>query len=259
MYRLRNAIVILVGVFVLLTVWQVTIEIISQYRINRNLTSLEAFIPTPTTIAKTIIREYDLIASHGLYTMGRAATGYIIGSISALLICAVFTLIPTTRKIFYPLMFGMNSFPIVSLAPVIILIFGQGSFVSIVSISAIITYFPILITADKALQNVNPDTLDLMKALKSTDWQTFKFVRVPQSLPAIFPAFKLAIPGSIIGATMGEWLGSRHGLGHLMTISMYQLKPGLLYATLICIVMACLIGLLMVDLIEYNLLKWRRN
>jgi len=68
---------------------------------------------------------------------------------------------------------------------------------------------------------------------------------------------KLAIPGSIIGATMGEWLGARNGIGQIITISLYQLKPGLLYASLFLIIVASLLGIIIVEILERYFVKWK--
>ena len=69
------------------------------------------------------------------------------------------------------------------------------------------------------------------------------------SLQALSPLVATAI----IGATIGEWLGARNGIGQLITIALYQLKPGLLYASLISITIASTLSILILSLIEISL------
>jgi ABC-type nitrate/sulfonate/bicarbonate transport system permease component len=66
----------------------------------------------------------------------------------------------------------------------------------------------------------------------------------------------LAVPASIIGATMGEWLGTRNGIGHLITVSLYQLNPGVLYASLAAIMFSSIISIFALSVIGKIVTPW---
>lgn len=231
----KNILISLLIVIAFLSTWQVIESYISQSRIATGQTAIEAFVPTPITIAKTLIEEGDRIIYETGYTLKRSIVGFLLGCILGITM-AVFTyLFPRTRQYTMPLALGINSFPIVGFAPLIILAFGQGSDTSIIFISTLIAYFPIFISLDSAFSMVDKNIIDLMRAFGATRTQIIAKAIAPLSVPYLFDTLKLALPASIIGATMGEWLGTRNGIGHLITVSLYQLKPGLLYASLITI------------------------
>lgn len=257
MSKFKQIALSLVLVFFVILCWQIAENVINTNRLASNKTGLEAFIPSPITILHTYNKSGGLIITQLMYTFSKAMIGFGVGVVFAIFMAFVFLLFPFLRKITLPILFGLNSFPIVGLAPAIILAFGQGSSFSIIFISALICYFPTLITLDTAFNNIDKDILDLMRVMNASRWQIVRYVRLPQSLPYLFLAMKLAIPGSIIGATMGEWLGARNGIGQIITISLYQLKPGLLYASLFLIIVASLLGIIIVEILERYFVKWK--
>lgn len=257
MSKLKQITLSLILVFSIILFWQIAENVVNANRLANNETGLEAFIPSPITIVHTFAENGNLIVTQSLYTFSKAIMGFGIGVLFAILMAFLFLLVPLLRKITLPILFGINSFPIVGLAPAIVLAFGQGSPFSIIFISALICYFPTLITLDIAFNNVDKDILDLMHVMNASRWQIVRYVRLPQALPYLFLAMRLAIPGSIIGATMGEWLGARNGLGQLITVSLYQLKPGLLYASLFLIVAVSILGILIIEFLERYFVKWK--
>lgn len=257
MPKFKQIIFSIILVLLVIFSWQIAENIINANRLANNETGLEAFIPSPSTIIHTFIQSGNLIVNQSAYTFSKAMIGFSVGVLFAIFMAFIFLLIPLLRNITLPILFGVNSFPIVGLAPAVVLAFGQGSYFSIIFISALICYFPTLITLDTALNNVDKDVLDLMHVMNASRWQVMRYVRLPQALPYLFLAMRLAIPGSIIGATMGEWLGARNGLGQLITIALYQLKPGLLYASLFLIVVVSILGILIIEFLERYFVEWK--
>lgn len=245
-------IIILVG-------WQIIEDKVSQERIEAGKTGLEAFIPTPLKIINTFGNQGDDIIRELGYTLKKAFLGFVIGVVFAVVVACIFSFIPFIRNLAFPLAFAVNSFPIIGFAPAIVLIFGQGSWSSIIFISALICYFPTLISMDTAFRETDTELLDLMKVFNANKWQTLRKVKIPLAMPYLFLSMKLAIPASIIGATIGEWLGSRNGVGQLITIALYQLKPGLLYASLIAITIASCMTIVLLSLVQYILFPWKRR
>ncbi len=245
--------------FVLLIVWQIVEDQINVQRLEKDQTALEAFIPTPLTILKSFGNDWQNIVRELSHTLRKAGLGFAIGVVFAVLIASIFIFIPFIRNLIFPLAFAINSFPIIGFAPAIVLIFGQGSFISIVFISALICYFPTLISMDTAFRETDKNLLELMEVLNANKWQTLFKVRLPLAMPYLFLSMKLAIPAAIIGATIGEWLGARNGIGQLITIALYQLKPGLLYASLISITIVSSLSIIILLIIQNLLFPWKRG
>lgn len=257
MSKLKSIIHVLIFTIFILLAWQVVQNSINKNRLQENRTGIEAFIPSPLTIVETFKEEWMIIFFNAGFTIFRASIGFIVGITFAVAVSIIFLLWPGLRRMGFPIMFAVNSFPIVGLAPAIILAFGQGSLISMVFISALICYFPTLVTLDTAFKNINKEILDLMKVFNASSLQIIRMVKIPLAIPYFFASLKLAVPGSIIGVTMGEWLGTRKGLGQLITIALYQLRPGMLYASLFTLVGICLIFITLINLLEYKFIKWK--
>ncbi|MEK7641619.1 MAG: ABC transporter permease subunit [Patescibacteria group bacterium] len=241
-----------------LFLWQLIENAVDYHRIENDDTSIELFIASPHTIIKTFVVDGGVILSNLGYTLARAGGGLLLGILLAFVVSIVFLFFPTVRNIGFPFSFAMNSFPIVGFAPLIILAFGQGSWFSIVFVSMIISYFPILVGLDSSFRNVSKDILEVMRVFNATQKQMLFKIFLPSAIPGFLTALRLAIPASIIGATIGEWLGVRTGIGQLITVAMYQLRPGLLYASLISVTVAGVICVGILVFVEKKLLVWKQ-
>jgi NitT/TauT family transport system permease protein len=253
----KNKIYLFLIILAFIAFWQLGEGYLSSQMVDSGRASLEAFIPTPNTIAKTFLNDGYLIMSELITTCLRASAGFVIGLIFALLIVLLIYYFPFFRSVAMPISFAVNSFPIIGFSPIIILLFGQGSTWAIIFVSALISYFPTLISLEEASRDIKSQSvMELMKVLNASRSQILRKVIFPNSVPYFFISMKLAIPASIMGAVIGEWLGANNGVGRLMILSFYQLKPGLLYASLLSVVAAScfIIGLL--SLLEKKYCFW---
>ena len=249
---------IIILIFIIFLLWQVSENIIDHYRLINNETSIEVFVASPLSIIKTFGQSGYIIISQLSYTLARAGEGLLLGIILAFGMSLLFIAFPSTKHTLLPISFAINSFPIIGFTPLIILAFGQGSWFSIVFIAMLISYFPLLIGLDNSFNNIEKEIIDVMKVFNANKKQLILKIYLPSAIPSLLTSLRLAIPASIIGATIGEWLGTRNGIGQLITVSLYQLKPGLLYASLLAITFSgvILVGLLI--LIEKKLLVWKK-
>jgi NitT/TauT family transport system permease protein len=106
-----------------------------------------------------------------------------------------------------------QTIPIVALAPMIVLAFGQ-SVVSVVIIATYLTFFPVTIAMIRGLRSPDPRALELMRSYAASRWAIYRKVRLPASVPYLFTALKIAATASIVGAIIGEGPGGiPDGLG----------------------------------------------
>jgi len=141
--------------------------------------------------------------------------GYFIALVAGVGLALVFTWSRNLEQFFLPLLVSLNMIPKVALGPLIIVWFKYGIFPnSMMAFS--ICVFPILLTTARGLREVEPDLLDLVRALKGSRWQLFTKVQLPGALPYIFSGMKVAAILAVAGAIVGEFLGSDKGLGYLM-------------------------------------------
>ena len=141
--------------------------------------------------------------------------GYFLALVVGVTLALVFTWSKTLEQFFLPLLVSLNMIPKVALGPLIIVWFKYGIFPnSMMAFS--ICVFPILLTTARGLREIEPDLLDLVRALKGSRWQLFVKIQLPGSLPYIFSGMKVAAILAVAGAIVGEFLGSDKGLGYLM-------------------------------------------
>jgi NitT/TauT family transport system permease protein len=141
--------------------------------------------------------------------------GYFLALVVGVGLALVFTWSKPLEQFFLPLLVSLNMIPKVALGPLIIVWFKYGVFPnSMMAFS--ICVFPILLTTARGLREVEPDLLDLVRALKGSRWQLFLKIQLPGSLPYIFSGMKVAAILAVAGAIVGEFLGSDKGLGYLM-------------------------------------------
>ena len=113
---------------------------------------------------------------------------------------------------------------------------------------ALISFFPIVVNMVDGMTAVDPDIQKLMYTLGGKKSQVFSKVMIPSSLPYLFSGLRVAIAMSVIGAVIGEWVGSSEGLGYLMIRSKPQFQTERVFAA---IVILSFIGVGLFCLITY--------
>lgn len=150
----------------------------------------------------------------------------------------------------------VQTVPLVAIAPVLILILGNGYSPKIV-IAALISFFPTLVNMTRGLNAVDPQMLELFRVLSASSREVFWKVRVYSSLPFLFTALKIAATTSVIGAVVAEWVGASKGLGALIIEATFNFNTPLLYATMVVVSTLALTLFLLISLIERRVVKWQ--
>jgi NitT/TauT family transport system permease protein len=108
----------------------------------------------------------------------------------------------------------------------------------------------------RGLESLRPSEGELMHVLSATRWQVFVKVRLPRSLPFLFSALRIVSTTSVIGAIVGEWIGSDVGLGALIIQSAFNYRAPLLYAAIFASSSLALLQFAAVVLLEKWLIRW---
>jgi NitT/TauT family transport system permease protein len=141
--------------------------------------------------------------------------GYALGVVVGVALALVFTWSKALEAFFMPLLVSLNMIPKVALGPLIIVWFKYGVFPNTLMAFSICV-FPILLTTARGLREIEPELLDLVRALRGSRWQVFAKIQLPGALPYIFSGMKVGAILAVAGAIVGEFLGSDRGLGYLM-------------------------------------------
>ena len=117
-----------------------------------------------------------------------------------------------------PVAIALRSVPIVTTAPLVVLLLGRGAISTIVLV-AIMVFFPTFVACLHGLRQAPGQILDVFDSYAAGRLQQLLRVRLPAMLPAFFAAARMAVPASVLAVTVVEWLGTGRGIGSLMAMS----------------------------------------
>ena len=196
------------------------------------------------------------------YTGREAALGFLVGGVLGLALAALFVHSKLAERAFMPYIVASQTIPILALAPLICLAFGNG-LVGIVIVASYLTFFPVTIAELRGLTSPDPRAVELMRSVAASRWTIFWKLRMPASLPYLFAALKIAATASIVGAIVGEGNpgGSQFGLGRaiLNFNEQYITGPEKLWAAMIAAALLGLTFFVAVRLLELFTLRGRPN
>ena len=214
-------------------------------------------LPTPVQILQKLwaLRE-PLFAVHLPATLLVCGIGLGISLALGLGLAVLMDVSPLWQKALYPLVVASQTIPTTAIAPLFVLWFGYGIW-SKVLVSVLITFFPIAITVYDGLQSARVEMAELLLTYGATKRDIFFKIKVPCALPYFFSAIKMAIPMSVIGAAIGEWLGAQSGLGYFSRRMMTQLDGAGVFAPIVLLSAAAMLAVAVVSVIEKRVVHWR--
>lgn len=196
-------------------------------------------LPKPSEIFKTFFNNFNIILPNLWITIIESFLGFILGSCAGFLLAVIFTYSKTLEKIVYPYAIALKSVPIVAIAPLFVIWFGNGIFPKIL-IAAIISFFPVVVNVVKGLSEVDEEAFNLFESFSASKIQIFLKLRMYYSLPFLFSALKLSATLSVIGAIVGEFAGSDKGIGYYIIISSHRLETTQMF---VGIILSSLLGI----------------
>ena len=203
--RLRRYVPAMVLFLLALVVWE---AVVTLFRIEGFL------LPRPTVIASTFDRELFVVLPAGLFTLREALGGFVLGCTLGILVALATARWTVISEGVMPFAIAINSTPIVALAPIMNNWFGITNPLSKMSIVAVIVFFPVMINTVRGLTQVEAGALELMRSYAANELTVLFRLRIPNALPYLFSAFKVASTLSVIGAIVSEYFGgSRDALG----------------------------------------------
>ena len=212
--------------------------------------------PSPVQVAQVFVEQGDVLWINFWPTLLEAMAGFALGNTIAVLLAVWFVHNRLAERAFYPIAVFVNTIPIIAVAPILVLMLGNGYAPKIV-IAALICFFPTLVNMVRGLKAVSPQMLELMRVLSASEREILWKIRLQSSLPFLFAALKIASTTCVIGAIVGEWIGSNYGLGSLIIEATYNFRAPLLYATVILGAGLAVAAFTTTSLIERRVLKWK--
>lgn len=230
--------------FILLWEFVVEMDIVSRF-----------ILPSPTDIISVFINEIDVLWSHFTVTLYEAVLGLIIGIALGFLVAVLMEKYTVIRRIFYPIIVISQTIPTIAIAPLLVLWLGYDILPKILLI-VITTFYPIAVGVYEGFSSIDKDYITLMESMDATDFQIFKYLKLPATLPNFFSALKISTSYSVVGAVISEWLGGFRGLGVYMTRVKKAYAFDKMFAVIIIISVMSLILIKIVNILRKKIIKW---
>jgi len=249
MKRLTAVAAPIVLLLILLAAWEGAVRLFDLPRY---------ILPAPSRIAASFVSHFPSLLHHASVTLAEIVLGLLLGGLGGFALAVGVFYSPILERALYPLIIASQMIPVFAIAPLLIVWMGYGLWPK-ATVAALIGFFPVVVNASDGLRAPNEESVELFRLLGATRWQIFRKLRFPASLPTLFAGLKVAVTLSVVGATIGEWVGAHRGLGYLMLQSNALLRVDLVFAA---ILMLSILGLLLfggLRIIERRVLRWRRS
>lgn len=224
----RHRAILIVGLLLLFAVvWQAAVVL---FAIPKWL------LPAPSDIGLALWANRAAFLHHMLVTLGEVLIGLGVGVALGLVLAVLMNLSPVLHNALYVPVLATQTTPIVAIAPILIIWFGVGLLPKIIII-AIFSFFPVLVNTLAGLQATSRQMVQLMESVAASQWQIYRYIRIPMAFPHIFAGFRLAAAASVVGAIVVEWVSSSAGLGYLLILYQARLNVDKAFATLVILML----------------------
>ena len=214
-------------------------------------------IPPPSAIMSAMGREQELLLKAALATFTEALGGLAIGTIAGILVGFATARWAVARDILVPLAVGASTIPLIAIAPIIGNWFGVLNPLSKMMMAALLVFFPIVINVIRGLVEVQPAQLELMRSYAASESVVLRKVRVPNMLPFLFTALKVAATLAFIGAIVAEYFGGTSAvIGRVVLTSMSSGSFDVAWAGILIGALGAMAAYIVVVVVERLVIPW---
>jgi NitT/TauT family transport system permease protein len=175
------------------------------------------FFSNPIDVVKQIVAWFisGVIWRHLAITLWESMLAFAIGSIGGILVGFWFARQPRTAAVFDPYVKVANALPRVVLAPIFTLWLGLGIW-SKVALGVTLVFFIVFFNVYQGVKEVSPTLLANARMLGMSERQLMRHVYWPSALSWMFSSLHTSVGFAVVGAVVGEYLGSAAGLGYMI-------------------------------------------
>lgn len=187
---------------------------------------------------------------HTWVTASAALTGFAMGVVLGVLLAICIVHSRTLDKALMPWIVASQTIPVLAIAPIVLIILGSVGITGLLpkaTIAMYLCFFPVTIATVQGLRSPQKMEMELVYTYAARRLDTFWMVRLPSSLPYLFPAFRVAIASGLVGTMVAELpTGAQAGLGARLLTGSYYGNTLQIWSAL---VMASLLGLFLTGLV----------
>lgn len=182
-------------------------------------------------------------------TLIDSGIGFVTGMVAATVLASVTVLSRAVESAVMPVALVLRSVPLVALAPIIALIFGNG-LVVVAVMSGIVVLFPALVNIILGLRSVTPQMNDVVTVYGGSRWTALRVVAFPSALPAFFASVRISVPGAITGALLAESLATGEGIGSAVTGAVSRSLNDQVWALVVVVTLVSVLLYMLAQLVE---------
>lgn len=199
------------------------------------------FLAPPSKIWQKFTENFDLVWGATKVSGTNALVGLLVGTALGVLMSLVLSRFRVLSDLVTPLAIALNAIPIFVLVAVLNNMFAITSEVPRRIMVTLVVYFIVLVNVARGLTQVSATHVELMRSYAASDVAILRKVRIPNAVPYLFTALKIAAPASVITAFVSEYFGgSQNGLGSRIASNIANSKNAVAWAYVLG---ACLLGL----------------
>lgn len=245
--RVQSSALIIGELIVLVCGWQLAIVIFS---IKPYL------LPPPSAVGETFVSRFGYLMNNMAVTLSEILTGFAIAATLGITLAVLMVTSKLLEKLVYPLLVATQAVPKIAIAPMLVIWMGFGK-APIITIAALIAFFPIAVATVVGLKEVSREMISLGQVMGLSWSQQFIKIRFPKALPIIFGGLKVGMALATIGAVVGEFVGARAGLGAAILISTANFDMALTFAVVFTTAAVGMVLFWVMQWIESIMVPWK--
>ena len=215
-------------------------------------------IPAPKDVLLTLWSDGPELLQQAVPTTLSTLYGFILSAVFGILCAMLIAGSRTVESYVYPLLVFSQSVPKIAIAPLFVVWFGFGLFPKVLS-AFMLGFFPVVVSAVQGFKSVEPDMADLARAMEANRLQMFRMISLPHAMPAIFSGLKVSITLAVVGAVVGEFVGSNSGIGFVLQRSIGNFELPTMFAALVILALIGVILFWILDVIERLVIPWHAS
>jgi NitT/TauT family transport system permease protein len=215
-------------------------------------------LPSPLSVLNSLLETPQWFLVEGAYTLGTTLAGFAIAVVVGVALAVLIVEVKFLESTVYGLITGLNSVPKVAIAPLFVIWLGVGSAPKI-AIAFLIAFFAIVIDTVLGLKSVPKEMLDLAHTMHASRLGIFFRIRLPCALPSMFAGMKVGISLALVGAIVGEFVATDHGLGYIILTAQGTFDTPQIFAATAILAAAGIVLFWIMDRLEHRLLPWHAS
>lgn len=237
----------------------ILLAVLAAWEALTRLRDIKAYVlPSPSLIVRRLSTDWPTLVFHFQVTLLEMLLGFGLAFVVAMTLGVLIAHSPAIRRGLYPFVIASQTVPVIAIAPVLIIWFGYNILPRVL-VTALLAFFPLTVNTVTGFHAVEMELVNLFRSLNATRTQIFFKLSLPTALPFIFAGLKISATHCVIGATVGEWIGTDRGLGHLIVLDTAQLDTPRVFASIALLSLSGIALFLAVSLFEWLALPWRHG